>query len=166
MPFNFSVPRFLQVNPATKRILYAIPFVGDALNVVGEYKKNREAGLPAPAATRRAAAVGGAGIAASAVPPADILTVAPDVVRYSAQQSKTPQAETRRDIHRGLGIAGGGFAPEALEATANMLDYINPEALSRSVVDLMELGKTYSLNPDERLKQLKQDLLDKARNIQ
>jgi hypothetical protein len=72
----------------------------------------------------------------------------------------------RRDIHRGLGIAGGGASPEALEATANILDYVNPEAISRSVVDFMELGKTYSLNPDERLKQLKQELIDKARNIQ
>jgi hypothetical protein len=166
VPFNFSVPRFLQVNPLTKKILYAIPFVGDVLTIRGEYEQNRKAGLSKPEAARRAVGVGGAGVAASALPPADIFTVAPGVTRLSAEQAETPQAQMRRDIHRGLGIAGGGFSPETLRRTADVLDYLNPETLVRSGLDLVDRGRTYSLNPDERLEELKRELLEKAGNIQ
>ena len=113
----------------------------------------------------RGVAVGGAGFAASAVPPADLATVAPATIRYAAKTQATPEAQSRRDAYRSLGIAGGGFSPETLSRTAGMLDYVNPENWARSLVDLVETGKTYSINPEDRLEEIKQELLRKSIGI-
>lgn len=109
--------------------------------------------------------MGGTGFAASAVPPADVATVAPTVVRYAAKTQETPEAQARRELYRSLGIAGAGAGPEALRRTAGILDYVNPENWARTLVDLAETGKTYSINPEDRLEEIKQELLRKSIGI-
>ncbi len=165
MPFNFRLPGFPQIPPPAKRFLHAVPFAGDVLNVIGETSSNIKAGMSPRRAAARGIAVGGAGFAASALPPADILTVAPAVTRYAVKPQATPEAQSRRDVHRSLGIAGGGFSPETLSRTAGMLDYVNPENWARSLVDLVETGKTYSINPEDRLEEIKKELLRKSIGI-
>lgn len=157
MDFNFRLPRFLQKG------MRAIPFAGDLLNIVGEYSNNLKAGLPPREAARRATAVGAAGMAASAVPPADVATYAPSVLRYGAsQQRQTPAGETYQ-LMRDLGIAAPP-SPRVLEKTAEMIDFINPEAWARTFVDKLDpalKGATFSLDPEERLRQIKSFLESK-----
>lgn len=165
MPFNFRLPNLSQIPAPARRALFAVPFAGDILNVVGETSTNLKAGLSPRRAVARGIAVGGTGFAASALPPADIATVAPAVVRYAAQTQESPEAKARRELYRSLGIAGGGAGPEALRRSAAVLDYVNPENWARTLVDLAETGKAYSINPEERLEQIKQDLLRKSIGI-
>lgn len=165
MPFNFPFPSLSQIPAPARRALFAIPFAGDILNVVGETSTNIKAGLTPKRALARGIAVGGTGFAASAVPPADIATVAPAVVRYAAKTQESPEAKARRELYRTLGIAGGGAGPEALKRSAAILDYVNPENWARSLVDLSETGKTYSINPEERIEEIKQELLRKSIGI-
>ena len=159
---EFRLPRFLQLTPGAKKILYKIPFVGDVLNVVGETQQNLKAGLRPSSALGRGLAVGGAGIAASAVPPADLLTVAPSVTRYAAKRAESPEEVNRRELMRAMGVAGGGSTPAALQQTARMLEFINPESLARTAADIAEFGRSYALSPDDRVEQLKQELLTTA----
>jgi len=165
VPFNFRLPGLPQIPAPARRLLQAIPVAGDVVNVFGETSSNMRAGMSPSRAVARGIAVGGTGLAASALQPADVLTVAPSVVRYVAKTQATPEAQVRRDVHRGLGIAGGGFSPETLSRTAGMLDYVNPENWARSLVDLVETGKTYSINPEDRLEEIKQELLRKSIGI-
>ena len=44
-------------------------------------------------AAARGIAVGGTGFAASALPPADVATVAPAVIRYAAKTQETPEVQ-------------------------------------------------------------------------
>lgn len=155
MNFNLPVPKFLQKGAK------AIPFVGDLLNMVGEYTANRKAGLSQEAAARRAVAVGGAGIAASALAPADVATYAPGVLRAGASAQKQTDAGKSYELMRSLGVAAPPN-PRVLEATAALVDKINPEAWARRAVDVLdpEVGSTaFSLDPDKRLQQLKEKLL-------
>ena len=161
--FSFQVPKLLQKGAR------ANPFVGHLKNMVGEYSANRKAGLTKEAAARRAVAVGGTGIAASAAFPADVPTYAPGVVRASAAaQAGSPDVRRSYELMRSLGVAAPP-TPAALEATARMLDKVNPEAWARRAVDALdpETGSTvFSLNPDERLEQIKSRLLgDKITEI-
>ena len=166
MPFNFRLPSFSQIPAPARRILGAIPFAGDLLNVIGETQSNLKAGLSPTRALGRGLAVGGTGFAASALPPADVATYAPGVTRFAARNAATPEMQARRDLHRGLGIAGGGLSPEALSRTAGMLDYVNPEGWARTLVDFAETGKTYNMDPEKRLEEIKQELLRKSIGIQ
>ncbi len=165
MPFNFRLPGLPQIPAPARRLLQAVPFAGDVLNVIGETSSNIKAGMSPRRAAARGIAVGGTGFAASALPPADIATVAPNVIRYAAKAQETPEAQARRELYRSLGIAGAGVGPEALKRTAGILDYVNPENYARSLVDLVETGKTYSINPEDRLEQIKQELLRKSIGI-
>lgn len=157
MDFPFRVPRFLQKGAR------AVPFLGDVLNMVGEYTDNRKAGLEREAAARRAAAVGGAGVAASALFPADVATYAPGVVRASAAtQTGSPDVRRSYELMRGLGVAAPPTVG-ALERTAKMLDQINPEAWARRAVDVLDPrtgNRAFSLDPEERLTQIKMKLLE------
>ncbi len=159
---EFRLPRFLQVSPAAKKVLYKIPFLGDVLNVVGETQQNLRAGLTPSTAMSRGLAVGGAGLAASAMPPADLLTIAPSVTRYAAKKAAEPDEAKRRELMRAMGVAGGGASPEALQKTAAMLEYINPESLARTAMDVVEFGRSYALSPDDRIEQIKRELLTSA----
>ncbi len=159
---EFRLPRFLQLTPGAKKVLYKIPFVGDVLNVVGETQQNIRAGLSPSSALGRGLAVGGAGFAASALPPADLLTIAPSVTRYAAKKAEDPEEAKRRELMRAMGVAGGGSTPAALQKTAKMLEYINPESLARAAADVAEFGRSYALSPDDRVEQLKQELLTTA----
>ena len=155
MDLNFRLPRFLS------RAALAVPFLGDAWNVLGEYAGNRRAGLSKGAAVRRAVSVGGAGFAASALPPADVPTYAPAVLRAGAATQRGTEVGKSYELMRSLGIAVPPN-PRVLEATAALVDKLNPEAWARRAVDVLdpEVGKTsFSLNPEERLEQLKQKLL-------
>lgn len=156
MNFNLPVPKFLQKGAK------AIPFVGDLLNMVGEYSANRKAGLSDKEAARRAIAVGGAGVAASALFPADVPTYAPSVLRAGASAQRQTPVGKSYELMRGLGVAAPP-SPRVLEATASMVDRINPEAWARNLVDRLDPSTgytTFSLNPDERLEQLKERLLE------
>lgn len=159
---ELRLPRFLQLTPGAKKVLYKIPFVGDVLNVVGETQQNLRAGLSPSSALGRGLAVGGAGFAASALPPADLLTIAPSVTRYAAKKAADPEEVKRRELMRAMGVAGGGATPAALQKTAEMLEYINPESLARVAADVAEFGRSYALSPDDRVEQLKQELLTTA----
>jgi hypothetical protein len=165
VPFNFRLPSFPQIPGPAKRILHAVPFAGDILNVIGETQSNINAGMAAPRALGRGLAVGGTGFAASAIFPADVPTYAPGITRYAAKAAATPEAKARRELYQGLGIAGGGLSPEALTRTAKMLDYVNPEGWARTLVDFAETGRTYSMDPEKRLEEVKQDLLRKSIGI-
>lgn len=162
MPFNFRLPGLPQIPAPARRFLYAVPFAGDILNVIGETSTNIKAGMSPKQAAARGIAVGGAGFAASAVPPADIATVAPSVVRYAAKTQESPEAKARRELYRSLGIAGAGASPEALRRTAGILDFVNPENWARTLVDVAETGRAYSINPEDRVEEIKQDLLRKS----
>lgn len=166
MPFNFRLPSIPQLPAPARRILNAIPFAGDLLNVIGETQGNIKAGMSPTRAVGRGLAVGGAGFAASALPPADVATYAPGVTRFAARSQATPEMQARRELHRSLGVAGGGLSPEALTRTAQMLDYVNPEGWARTLVDFAETGRTYSMNPEKRLEEIKQELLRKSIGIQ
>lgn len=159
---EFRLPRFLQASPGVRKVLHTIPFVGDILNVVGETQQNLDAGLSPRQAIGRGLAVGGAGFAASAVPPADLLTIAPAVTRYAAKVAEKPDVIKQREILKGLGVAGGGLSPMALRKASEMMEYLNPESLARAATDLVEFGKTYALSPDERVEQIKNELLQTA----
>lgn len=159
---EIRLPRFLQVSPAAKKVLYKIPFLGDVLNVVGETQQNLRAGLAPSTAVSRGLAVGGAGLAASAMQPADLLTIAPSVTRYAAKKAADPEETKRRELLRAMGVAGGGASPAALQKTAAMLEYINPESLARTAMDIAEFGRNYALSPDERVEQIKRELLTDA----
>jgi hypothetical protein len=159
---EFRLPRFLQVSPAAKKVLYKIPFLGDVLNVVGETQQNLKAGLSPSTAVSRGLAVGGAGVAASALPPADLLTIAPSVTRYAAKRAADPEENKRRELLRAMGVAGGGASPAALQRTAGMLEYINPESLARTAMDIAEFGRSYALSPEDRVEQIKRELLTDA----
>jgi len=152
----------IQLTPGAKKVLYRIPFVGDVLNVVGETQQNLKAGLTPKSALGRGLAVGGAGLAASALPPADLLTIAPSVTRYAAKRAEDPEEVQRRELMRAMGVAGGGSTPAALQTTAKMLEYVNPESLARAAADIAEFGRSYALSPDERVEQLKRELLTTA----
>lgn len=159
---DFRLPRFLQPTPGVRKVLYKLPFLGDVLNVVGETQQNITAGLKPSTALSRGLAVGGAGFAASAIPPADLLTIAPSVTRYAAKKAEDPEETNRRELMRSMGVAGGGASPAALQKTAQMLEYINPESLARTAMDAIEFGRTYALSPEARIEQIKTELLTRA----
>lgn len=151
MDLNFRLPKFLQ------RGARHIPVVGDIINALGEYSNNIKTGMPPQEAARRAGAVGAAGAVASMLPPADVPTYAPSILRYGAEQQRTTPTGRTYESLRSLGVAAPPN-PQVLEKTAEMLDYVNPEGWARAIVDKLDpalRGETFSMDPEERLKQIR-----------
>jgi hypothetical protein len=152
-----------------------IPIAGDILNLASEYGAGRLAGLDPVTASKRAAGKAGAGLAASLLPPADVLTTLPWALRQAAQARRS-QAQSQSPVTRAIGqgyspnpLRSGRLSPRVIEKTAEILDYANPEGWALDVVDRFnpELQGGYSLDPETRAEQIKQEMLQKAaKNMQ
>jgi len=152
--------------------LKAVPFVGDVVNFASEYGAGREAGLDPMVSAKRAAAKASAGLAASIAQPADLLTIAPwatrtlgSIQKERLNTAKTPMQKAMVVSHPNPLIKGSVLgSPQSAERLAGFLDYLNPEAWALEVVDKLnpDLQGSYSLDPEQRAQEIKEEMLRKA----
>lgn len=149
-----------------------VPFVGDALNFAGEYGAGRNAGLDPITSAKRAAARAAAGLAASVAQPADLLTAAPFATRMIGAAQKARIQQARTPIEKAAVISHPNplikssvlGSPESAARLAGFLDYVNPESWALQVADSLnpDLSGSYSMDPEQRAEEIKQELLMKA----
>ena len=152
--------------------LKAVPFVGDVVNFASEYGAGRGAGLDPMASAKRAAVKASAGLAASVAQPADLLTIAPwatrslgEVQKRRLEEAKTPTQRAMVVSHPNPLIKGSVLgSPQSAARLAGFLDYLNPEAWALEVADKLnpDLQGSYSLDPEQRAQEIKEEMLRKA----
>lgn len=154
------------------RFVKYIPFAGDALNFVDELSRGLNAGIDPISAAKRASTLATGGALASALFPADVATYAPVIFRGISrtqkeriQKAKTPIEKAAVISHPNPLIKSSVLgSPESAARLAGFLDYVNPESWALQVADSLnpDLSGSYSMDPEQRAEEIKQELLMKA----
>lgn len=136
----------------------------DLLNAAAEGKKAFDVGITPKQSMRRGIAIGVTANPAFFSLPTAALVSTPGSFRMAAQQKKeNPDAP-----FIGLGPLRGGRVPtaETIEKVANVADFLDPTAYAGRFADetnpQLKDAPEFSMNPNERMEQIKNYLLKNA----
>ena len=136
----------------------------DIYNAAAEGKKAFDAGITPKESIKRGVAIGVASNPAFFSLPTAALVSTPGLFRMAAQQKKeNPDAPLV-----GLGPLRGGGVPtaEIIEKVANVADFLDPTAYAGRFADAtnpqLKDAPEFSMNPNERMEQIKNYLLKSA----
>ena len=159
-------------------ILKVVPFLGDVYNTFNEYRDQRDAGFSPVKSAARAIPVGVIGMATNLVDPFGVSNVAPEALRalakvrrYEEERGKAKKVFgspiiSAKDPRMLMGAPEIGIGqlfedPRALKYAADIANWFNSEAHTRTFVDSLDpqtKDLPTSLDVDERLRQLKQKI--------
>lgn len=137
----------------------------ESLNAAVEIEKAKKAGLSTPESLKRAGSVVFTGIEAARGGPTGIaLVAAPPTLRMAAEGLRKNYGE--RPMIGIDPLRGYGPSAKALEMTANALDWLDPTAWAARFSDMGNpevMGVPLGQNPNQNLEQMKDFLLQKAK---